>query len=127
MRKEKKIIPLIKREKGYDCRVGGVRVSGVVMNRRSLFITDHSHHPHHHDRLLGCSAAAAAADYKNPHLLLHNPEDSHNGEEDDHAAAGLGEEMAPLHKQQSTDNQTDSEQTMTSHLSLPHFALHRQV
>ncbi|XP_046446982.1 voltage-dependent L-type calcium channel subunit beta-1-like isoform X6 [Daphnia pulex] len=97
------------------------------MNRRSLFITDHSHHPHHHDRLLGCSAAAAAAaDYKNPHLLLHNPEDSHNGEEDDHAAAGLGEEMAPLHKQQSTDNQTDSEQTMTSHLSLPHFALHRQ-
>lgn len=33
----------------------------------------------------------------------------------------------PLHKQQSTDQQTDSEQTVTSHLSLPHFALHRQV
>lgn len=37
------------------------------------------------------------------------------------------EETMPLQKQQSTDQHTDSEQTVTSHLSLPHFALHRQV
>ena len=88
-----------------------------IMNRRSLFIAS-DHHPHrHHDRLLGGSTTS---DYKNPHL----PNADGNAEEEDPAAA---EETAPLHKQQSTDNQTDSEQTMTSHLSLPHFALHRQV
>lgn len=40
-------------------------------------------------------------------------------------------ESIPLQKQPSTDQQTDSElsqpTTVTSHLSLPHFALHRQV
>ena len=40
-------------------------------------------------------------------------------------------ESVPLQKQPSTDQQTDSElsqpTTVTSHLSLPHFAFHRQV
>ena len=35
-------------------------------------------------------------------------------------------EATPLQQQPSTE-QTDSEQTVTSHLSIPHFALHRQV
>lgn len=35
-------------------------------------------------------------------------------------------EATPLQQQPSTE-QTDSEQTITSHLSIPHFALHRQV
>lgn len=83
------------------------------MNRRSLLIADHSHL---HDRLLACSSTTV--DYKN----AQQHRQQNNDDEED-----VGQDTVPLQKQQSTDNPTDSEQTMTSHLSLPHFALHRQV
>jgi len=52
-------------------------------------------------------------------------------QEDASVAGGGSGDTVPLQKQPSTDQQTDSEQsqptTVTSHLSLPHFAIHRQV
>lgn len=69
-------------------------------------------------------------------MLLSSTSSSYGATSGGCDAGSTGETMplslsSSLHNQPSTDQQTDSEQsqptTVTSHLSLPHFALHRQV
>lgn len=100
-------------------RAGQRLATAAGMNRRYL---DHDLHRHQQQQRHHLHAAQQHRHHRQPNA------DGSEYEDDDvmPMETSTPPPSSILQHQPSTE-QTDSEQTVTSHLSIPHFALHRQV